>query len=277
MIEVIIIAVEVMAGQGMSEPLGCVGIVLYLTMGVVVPQVYTYVKIHAAGQLVTIYELYLWYTPQNKSKRKSKTKKKKESKEKNPPRVISFKHVSRNVTSFIKPSWASCFRWQWLANSSLGLPRSCMFWDQPTLTSLTTFAPLPPHFLFLTPLQPHWYFSSRKHQALFWPRSLAFTLHSEWNILLPEPIPKTAANSPFQSQRKCHLLCLTALVAFSSHHPSLPYCPTYPLQFYVLHLFSKTILFAYLLFISLSSTKMHALWDSGQGHSLKVTAISPSV
>lgn len=138
-------------------------------------------------------------------------------------------------------------------------------------------SPLLPHFLFLTPLQPHWYFSSQKHQALFWPRSLAFTLHSEWNILLPEPIPKTAANSPFQSQRKCHLLCLTALEAFSSHHPSLPYCPTYPLQFYILHWFSKTILFAYLLFISLSSTKMYALWDSGQGHSLKVTAISPSV
>lgn len=65
-----------MAGQGMSEPLGCVGIVLYLTMGVV-PQVYTQVKIHAAGQLVTIYELYLWYTPQNKSKRKKQDKEKK--------------------------------------------------------------------------------------------------------------------------------------------------------------------------------------------------------
>ena len=136
-------------------------------------------------------------------------------------------------------------------------------------------SPLPPHFLLLTPLQPHWYFSSGKHQALFWPRSLAFTLHSERYILLPEPIPKTAAISSFQSQRKCHLLCLTVPVAFSSHHPSLPYCPTYPLQFYILHLFSKTILFVYLLFISLSPTKMHVLWESGQGHSLKVTAISP--
>lgn len=131
-------------------------------------------------------------------------------------------------------------------------------------------SPLLPHFLFLTPLQPHWYFSSRKHQALFWPRSLAFTLHSEWNILLPEPIPKTAANSPFQSQRKCHLLCLTALVAFSSHHPSLPYCPTYPLQFYIVHLFSKTILFAYFVYFSVLHKNACSLrqWSRSlsQGH-----------
>ena len=79
-----------MAGQGMSEPLGCVGIVLYLTMGVA-PQVYTYVKIHAAGQLVTMYELYLWYTPQNKSKRKRKTKgKKKKVKKKTLPLSHQF-------------------------------------------------------------------------------------------------------------------------------------------------------------------------------------------
>ena len=40
MIDVIIMVREVMPGQGLREPLGCAGIVLYLTVAVV-PQVET--------------------------------------------------------------------------------------------------------------------------------------------------------------------------------------------------------------------------------------------
>ena len=176
-----------------------------------------------------MYEPYKWYNAQ-KGKAIEKERQREEKKGLNLPLSHQFQaHLIRHffnqaLLRFLLPMTM-------IASSSLGLPGSCMFWAQSTSTSLTTSVPLP---LSDSPPATLMFFSL-KISSSFWPRSLSFALHSEWNSLLPEPFPKKAPNPSFQSQCKYQLFCLTTLAkeTSSSHHPSVVYHPTWLLQFYI--------------------------------------------
>lgn len=136
---------------------------------------------------------------------------------------------------YIKPFRAAHFLWEWTANSSRGLQRSCVFWAQPTWY----LSPRLSHFLLLIPIPVTLIFFSCKTPNSFWPRSLALAVHSAGNTLLPDP-PKTTPNSWLRSQLKSSISLPTPLpVSYL-----LPY-----LSFSVLYValsVSKITLFTYL-------------------------------
>lgn len=177
--------------------------------------------------------------------------------------------MSHNFTSYIQPSWASCFLWQPSANFPLGLPRSCLFWAQPTLTCLTTPAPflladsLPAVGIILWNLQAY--------------SDLGLGICSE--LCVEHSAPRTHPQDcpqliiPIPVQMPSPLLPTLAKVASSSQPLSRTHCPYPPQRIH--STYSLKLLLVYFLVYFLCPPRKCMFFVSGQGHALKATAISP--
>lgn len=192
-IEAIIMVVVVMTRQGMREPLGACGILLYITWE------YAYVKFHAAGHLRCA--IYVQDTPPKVKGRQIRKRERNNTKMSLWNLLISFKCVSHNLP-------ISSSRWlptcsdddlQTLHLTCKGHVCSGYSWPKhlsPLLRVLLPPADSPPATLT---------FYSSKIPSSFRSKSLALALCSSWNSLLLDS-PKTAPSSPFRSQLKCHVL-----------------------------------------------------------------------
>lgn len=166
---------------------------------------------------------------------------------------------------YVKPSRASHFHFlcQWTADSSRGLQRSCVLWARPTWH----LSPRLPHFLSLIPTPATPIFFSSKTPSSFWPRILAFALHSAEDAHLLEP-PESApthhsdlsSRALFREASADHPANLTV----SPHHClSLASHPTYPFLFYKQHCHSLKLLCLPTCLFSVSSIKMRLVERAG--------------